>query len=117
MSTWEAVTSLAAGSSPVNRGVYCGAEGEFGRLHPRGKRGAVELAVRYSTLDLNDLDENVSGGKGDNVTIGVNWYANSNVRLMTNYALVKNDPHATGNGDVKGDDDFSVLQFRFQVIF
>ena len=28
---------------------------EFGRLVPRSKRGAWELAVRYSTVDLNDL--------------------------------------------------------------
>jgi phosphate-selective porin OprO/OprP len=97
--------------------VYLGAEGEFGRIHPRSKRGAVELAVRTSTLDLDDDAAGVLGGKGENVTIAVNWYVNPNVRLASNYVIVNNNAHATDNGAVKGDDDFSIAQFRLQITF
>lgn len=97
--------------------VYQGAEGEFGRIHPRSKRGAVELAVRASTLDLDDARAGVLGGKGTNVTIAANWYVNSNVRLSSNYVFVNNNAHATDNGSVKGNDDISIAQFRLQITF
>jgi phosphate-selective porin OprO/OprP len=48
----------------------------------RGK-GAWEVAVRYSHLDLNDV--NVSGGLMDNVTFGVNWYTNAYCKVVFNY--------------------------------
>jgi len=46
-------------------------------------RGAWEVAVRYSHIDLNDV--NVSGGVMDNVTFGVNWYTNAYCKVVFNY--------------------------------
>ena len=49
----------------------------------QGTWGALELAARYSHLDLND--NGVRGGIENNVTLGANWYLYSNLRLMLNW--------------------------------
>ncbi len=43
--------------------------------------GAWELAARFSNVDLS----NANGGNMDQVTLGVNWYWNPNMRLMFDY--------------------------------
>ena len=48
----------------------------------RGK-GAWEVAVRYSHLDLND--RSISGGILDDITFGVNWYTNAYSKIVFNY--------------------------------
>ncbi|MBU0984067.1 MAG: OprO/OprP family phosphate-selective porin, partial [candidate division Zixibacteria bacterium] len=68
----------------------------LGRAVPKSPRGAVELAVRYSWLDLNDPRAAVFGGKENNLTFALNWYANHNVRVLTNVILVNNDRSANG---------------------
>jgi len=52
----------------------------------QGGIGAWELAMRFSRLDLND--GTVSGGRADDLTIGVNWYPLNNIRFMANYVSV-----------------------------
>jgi phosphate-selective porin OprO and OprP len=71
-------------------------------------RGAWELALRYSESDLND--GLVQGGTMENVTLGVNWYARSNVRFMFNYVNVASTRLAV-------DDDPSIFQVRAQLSF
>ena len=89
---------------------------EFGRVVPRDKSGAWEVAARYSTLDLNDKD--VEGGKANIMTLGVNWYANANIRVYLNYAYVNNDATAMGRkDDLPGDYDFGMFQMRFLAAF
>jgi phosphate-selective porin OprO/OprP len=66
-------------------------DGAFGNVKPKrvvgkGGIGAWELAARYSMLDLNDAD--IAGGKQQDVTFGLNWYPNSNLRLLLNYVQV-----------------------------
>lgn len=70
--------------------VYDLGKGRFGRVKPKknfdpgeGDWGAVEIAVRYSYLDLvnNDID----GGDLWDVTVGINWYLFPNLRWMLNY--------------------------------
>lgn len=96
---------------------YQTSSGNFGRVKPKrpfqitGERGpgAWELALQYSSLDLNDAE--VTGGEEDNITAGVNWYLNPNMRIMLNYVY----------GDIElpsgVDEDFHALQSRFQVTF
>jgi phosphate-selective porin OprO/OprP len=70
---------------------YKVSEGIFDRVAPRrnfdldGGRGAWELALRFSRLDLDEGD--VDGGTLDTGTFGVNWYLNPNLRWTLNYVL------------------------------
>lgn len=71
--------------------------------------GAWELALRYSSLDLNG-NKAIRGGEEENFTAGVNWYLNPNFRVMLNYILA----------DIEHDlycDDMHILQTRFQLNF
>ena len=45
----------------------------------------VELAFRYSYLDLNDKDE--QGGTQKDYNFALNWYINRNLKFMTNYII------------------------------
>jgi phosphate-selective porin OprO/OprP len=47
--------------------------------------GAWEVAARFSTVDLNDGVLAVQGGEQWDLTLGVNWYLNPNVRVQLNY--------------------------------
>ncbi len=102
---------------------YKTSSGAFDRVKPKnnfdwqGGYGALELAARYSLLDLNDEDMN--GGELRNFTFGVNWYLNPNVRFMLNYvrAMLDEDDcyYKGGLGDHCGDAD--IVQARLQVDF
>ena len=51
--------------------------------------GAWEAAIRWSELDLND--ELLSGGDMDILSLGLNWYLSTNLRLSTNYRNITLD--------------------------
>ena len=59
--------------------------------------GAWELAVRYSYLNLNDGP--VEGGVMQGLTVGLNWYLNTNLKLQFEYVddarWHRNTPGAT----------------------
>ena len=64
--------------------------GTFGRVHPKEnfswkerKRGAWEVGVRLSHIDLNDGP--IHGGRMNILTGGLNWSLNPFVRVMFNY--------------------------------
>lgn len=92
---------LAGDSRPYRNGA-------FGRVKPVAASGAWELALRYSSMDLND--GTVQGGEEDNVTVGVNYYATSHVRFMANYVFVD-----SSRGGI--DDDPGIFQVRAQINF
>jgi phosphate-selective porin OprO/OprP len=87
-------------------------EGIFGYPDVKSKYGELELAVRYSMLDLND--GLVRGGTEKNISFGINWYFSRHMRLMANYIIVDNDIFANADGTLEGNDDPHILQFRFQ---
>ena len=66
---------------------YRASEGQFRGIKPKRNfnirqkgTGAWEVAVRYSSLDLNHGP--VSGGRLNDFTAGLNWYLNPNARVM-----------------------------------
>jgi len=93
-------------------------DAEFARVTPGAKSGAWELAFRYSTVDLNDVDAEEEHGSSTSMTFGVNYYPNPNIKLMLNYGMVDNDEFAVGKDEqYNGDYDFNYLQMRFQTAF
>ena len=75
----------------------------------RGGWGTWELAVRLSYLDLDDAfgigtittdaGRQTGGGKELNLTLGVNWYAHSHIRVTLNYVLALVDRHIIETND------------------
>lgn len=63
--------------------------GAFGNVKPRNGYGAVEVGLRYSTLDLNDGI--VAGGKQHDWTLGANWYLGQHFKLQANYIRAFSD--------------------------
>jgi phosphate-selective porin OprO/OprP len=72
-----------------DRGVFTNPR--VGALAGRGGIGAWELAARFSQVDLSDRVGGpgaVPGGEQSNMTLGVNWYPNDNLRFMLNWIRV-----------------------------
>lgn len=91
---------------------YRRSSGVFGTVRPRnnfmngsGGLGAWETKIRFSRLDLDDQE--IAGGILEDITLGLNWYLNPNVRIMWNYV------HA----DLESVGDADIFQMRFQVNF
>ena len=111
---------------------YSVSEGEFGRVIPTHKRGALELGLRYSTLDLNDptAKNPILGGSAGNLTAGATWFMNANHKIMLNITRVNNDKNAKPGKDwapipggvsatltpVVGD-DFTTIAIRYAIAF
>jgi len=84
--------------------------GSFSNVSPlksygSGGFGAVELAARYSFLDLDSGE--IKGGKLSNISVGANWYLNSYSRIMVNY--VRSELVDVGFANILG----TRLQFIF----
>jgi phosphate-selective porin OprO/OprP len=87
----------------------------FGRVEPArhfafgksGHNGALQVAARWSMIDLED--GMISGGTQNNLTLGLNWFLNSQMRATLNYI--------TGRADSEAEGRFHVLQARFQYEF
>lgn len=72
--------------------------------------GAWELAARYSNIDLEDAT--YAGGELSDITLGVNWYLNPNMKIMMNYVHGELEDGILGAGE---EDDVDTIQTRFQV--
>ena len=100
---------------------YSASKGYFGRVKPKenfhqtkGGWGAWEVGVRYSYLDLKD--GGIKGGEESNVTLGLNWYLNPNVRWMFNYIYVDVDDRDSG-GRAIDNGNANIFQTRLQIDF
>ena len=101
------VSYFITGERRRMKGSYSG----FGRLKPKrnfgtnGGFGAWEVAVRYSSIDLDGDDLN--GGVLNDITVGLNWYLNPSTRFMLNYVLA----------DAVDQGKANIIQLRGQIDF
>ena len=100
--------------------IYGKRNAAFVRMVPRqdfgfGKDGwgAWELAMRYSSINLND--NRIQGGKEQNHTLGLNWYLSRDLRFMFNYIRAEVKDRRTTPTVPDGDAD--IFQVRFQIEF
>lgn len=82
-------------------------QGVFGRVVPHrnfgdcGGLGAWQVGARYSKLDL--VDGLMDGGTLEDVTLGLNWFLNPNLKIQNNYIYTVRDAQAgPGGGDSYG---------------
>ena len=95
--------------------------GAFARVSPKknfgeGGWGAWQVALRYSTLDLNDDNSAAAylGGEMDDITVGLNWHLNPNTRFMLNYINSSVDSGAVPSVDAGS---MNTVMARFQLDF
>jgi phosphate-selective porin OprO/OprP len=90
----------------------------------KGQWGALELAVRYSLVDLDDNAgdrllatpaDGIRGGEQQVWTAGLNWYLNPVVRFMLDYQHVDVD-RLNGAGAQIGQ-DYDAVSVRSQLAF
>lgn len=107
-------------------------EAEFTRVRPKTKKGALELAARYSTINLNanledinnpisvGLGNVVTGGSGTLYSLGLTWWAKNNVRIILNGTYVDHDEYAQTKYNwavPEGGFDYFWLGSRFEIDF
>lgn len=95
--------------------------GTIGRPRPLGSEsggrgGAWQVAARYSYADFSD--EDISGGVGKALTLGLNWYWNANARLQLNYSTGSiSDRNLDVGGTIYSDGDYQTLGMRLMMDF
>ncbi len=70
----------------------------------RGGIGVFELGTRFSAIDLDD--GGLRGGIERDVTVGLNWYPDRNVRIVTDYVRSHASPSALQGGRTIDADTF-----------
>ncbi len=98
---------------------YKGKDGKFDKVKPKGPRGAWELVAKYEDGEV-DADVNADESEYELLTLGVNWYANNNLKFMLNYLDADTDNFTSINGDsldAVGEEDGSAVSLRAQYAF
>ena len=75
--------------------------------------GAWQVAARYSYADFND--QNIFGGVGESLTLGLNWLWNPNTRIQFNYINGRVNDRTVG-GQLTGG-DYDIFGTRFMIDF
>ncbi len=103
--SYYVTVTTAIGGEPYrysrSRGVYRG-------LVPKAEWGALELALRYGELDLED--GSVTGGEGREFTVGAGWLISDQVRVQLNHSRIVTQPNRNGL-----DENYNVTGIRVQV--
>lgn len=94
--------------------------GAFGSPKPNGAYGAWELVARYEVMENKDESATnticsgtatVDSCEVSQITAGINWYVNPNVRFMANYYM------ATADLGTVGEDEPEAFTLRTQLSF
>lgn len=68
----------------------------FDKVKPKGAMGAWELVARYEEIGV-DYDVRIGDADGradydaEKMVLGLNWYANNNIKFMLNYLETESD--------------------------
>ncbi|KRW68218.1 porin [Pseudomonas sp. TTU2014-105ASC] len=91
--------------------------GRFDAIKPSNKQtGAWEVFYRYDYIEGDDDSVGINAGstvEGKVHNVGLNWYANDNVRLTGAYVKAKVDNQENADGDDSGDG----IVLRAQYVF
>lgn len=100
--------------------------GKFDKIKPKSKQfGAWEVFYRYDDITVDEtavapsnagllgLTANTAEASAQIHTVGVNWYANENVKISANYLNTSVDDIVNANGD----DDGDAISLRAQYAF
>ncbi len=94
---------------------YKSSSGTFDKVKPSGAGGAWEVFARYDELDVSSTQASVltstDASDANTLTIGANWYMNSNVKLAMNYVNAETDQ------PIGGEDSGDAIVARFQFLF
>jgi len=82
--------------------------GKFKRIKPSASTGAYEVVVRYTDGEANYSDTELGDTDGSEYGIGLNYYANNNVRLGVTYSESE-----SADGTADGEE----LRARAQLVF
>lgn len=91
----------------------------FDKIEPAGAYGAWEIAARHAKLegDVDGLDD----PELEVLTLGLNWYANENVKFMLNYLMADSENAVFPVGDaltpIVGEDDGDAITLRAQYVW
>jgi phosphate-selective porin OprO/OprP len=113
------------------RHAWSNANGGFTGIKParpfdrsKGTWGALEVAARYSVLDLDDRAGvsgaatpagGVRGGEQKVTTVGLNWHPNNTIRFLLDYQWIRTDRLNAAGGSL--DTDVDVVSLRSQFAF
>ena len=108
--------------------VWSRKSGTLGRMTPdenfflasdgeAGGWGAWQVVLRWSYADFSDQD--VLGGVGEALTVGFNWYWNSNARMQFNYidGRIADRSVNDSNGLTFNGGDYQIIGARFMIDF
>ena len=105
---------------------YKTSNSKFDKPKPKGSIGAWEVFAKYEDGEV-DIDGNPNGdAEYDITTLGVNWYANTNVRFSLNYLMTDTDNFQFGGSgggfgnptlESLGEDDGDAISLRGQYVF
>ncbi len=110
---------------------YNPATGAYGRITPFNPVntsgtgwGAWEIAARYSVMNLNDnfgAATGIEGGKQQIVTVGLNWFVNTNIMFKLNYLHGMFEKSALPTAAIPGitnvGANFDAIAGRMQIAF
>ncbi|MGH1536883.1 MAG: OprO/OprP family phosphate-selective porin [Gammaproteobacteria bacterium] len=115
------VTYMLTGES---RG-YKTSNSKFDKPKPKNNLGAWELVAKYEDGEV-DIDSQANEAEYDILTLGVNWYPNTNLRFSLNYLMTETDNFQFGGSgggltnptlESLGEDDGDAVSFRAQYAF
>ena len=89
-------------------GCFAGLKPAHNALAEGGGKGAWEVGLRYSAIDL--VDDGIDEGELTDVTAGLNWYLNPNTRFMLNLISADLEPTAPA---ADGQTEAIVLRAQF----